>query len=357
MQAVFLSGLNVKDFRNFRKAAFDFAPSLNILVGPNGTGKTNLLEAIGYLSLARSFRYHADRELISWGCGGFELQGTVRRGNQNLQVGILYRPGHKELTIDGNTQRLLKLLGLFPTVTFGPDDVYLVKGPPALRRKFLDRELCQIDRSYAQYLLSYQRVLKQRNAVLKQVADGKVKIGDVDPWNVQLVTLALPIVERRKIFLERLNTLASHFYPRLAEKHSISLVYRPSLSEEEDGLDKIESYLEREVAVGTTLLGPHRDDFVFYLNGRHARHSASQGEQRSLVLVLKLAEVVYFSEVLGTRPCLLLDDVFSELDKRRQEILLNLISEGGQSFITTTELDFLPPELLDRGKILTFPLS
>lgn len=357
MQAAFLSELKLKDFRNFREAVFSFASSLNIIVGPNGTGKTNLLEAIGYLSLARSFRYHPDRELISWGCEGFELQGTVWRRRQKLQVDILYRPGHKELTIDGNHQRLLELLGLFPTVTFGPDDIYLVKGPPALRRKFLDRELCQIDRTYAEHLLAYHRVLKQRNAILKQVADGKVKVTDVEPWNIQLITLALPIMERRKILLERLNTLASYYYPRIDEKQNISLVYRPSFPGGEDRLDKIGLYLEKEVAAGATLWGPHRDDFVFYLNGRHARHSASQGEQRSLVLVLKLAEVVYLSEVLGVRPCLLLDDVFSELDKRRQELLIKLLSEGGQSFITTTELAFLPPEVLNRGKILTFPFN
>ncbi|MCG0277073.1 MAG: DNA replication/repair protein RecF [Thermanaeromonas sp.] len=357
MEAAFLSELRLKEFRNFREAAFQFSPGLNILVGPNGTGKTNLLEAIGYLSLARSFRYHADRELTTWGCTGFELTGTVRRGNGKVQVRIVYHPGRKELTINGTTQRILDLLGLFPTVTFGPDDVHLVKGPPALRRRFLDRELCQTDRSYAQYLISYHRVLKQRNAILKQVAEGKVKRGDVDPWNVQLVGLAQTIVERRKIFLERLNALACKLYFRLAEKQTISVVYRPSLPDGKDCLEQITERLEREVAAGATLWGPHRDDFDFYIDGRPARHAASQGEQRSLVLVLKLAEVVYFGEILGIRPCLLLDDVFSELDKRRQEVLLQLINEGGQSFITTTEVAFLPASLLNKGNILTFPLG
>ncbi|SMB88426.1 DNA replication and repair protein RecF [Thermanaeromonas toyohensis ToBE] len=355
MQAVFLSELVLKDFRNFREAQVSFAPGLNILVGPNGTGKTNLLEAIGYLSLARSFRYHPDRELRSWGCEEFRIQGTVWRGSQKLQVDILYRPGQKELMINGNRQRLLDLLGLFLTVTFGPDDLYLVKGPPALRRKFLDRELCQIDRAYAQHLWAYHRVLLQRNAILKQVAAGKVPVGDVDPWNVQLITLALPIMERRRSFLERLNTLASYFYAHLAPKQNVRLIYSPSLPLGEDCLSKLTSSLEKEVAAGATLWGPQRDDFVFYLNGRPARHSASQGEQRSLVLVLKLAEVVYFSEVLGIRPCLLLDDVFSELDKKRQELLLKLLSEEGQSFITTTELASLPQEIVNKGKILAFP--
>lgn len=353
MQAVFLAKISLHSFRNHYQKEFTFNRGLNILVGPNGAGKTNLLEAIAYLSIGRSFRYHQDKDLISLGSAGFRLHGLVYREQRKIEITLVYHPGKKELTINREPQRLLELLGIIPTITFSPDDLYLVKGSPAIRRQFLDREISQLDRSYCHSLLTYRRVLNQRNLLLRQIKAGQAREEELQPWDQQLVSSGIALVKKRGEVVEKWSVLARQFYASLVEKpENIYIYYRPSLKAEEDWFRALSLKRAKEIAQGSTLLGPHRDDFTFEIAGKEGRYFASQGEQRSLVLALKLAEVVYFTEVLRFRPVLLLDDVFSELDGKRKRALLNLINHGGQTFITTTDVAFLPAGSLDGGAII-----
>ncbi|MBE3580391.1 MAG: DNA replication/repair protein RecF [Thermoanaerobacteraceae bacterium] len=353
MQATLLTELALYNFRNYTERVFYFRPGLHLLTGPNGAGKTNLLEAIAYLSTGRSFRFHQDRDLVTLGRPGFRLRACLKKGNQGSEIDIVYDGGRKKLTINNSPHRLVDLLGLFPTVTFGPDDLYLVKGPPVIRRQFLDRELCQVDRSYCLHLLTYRRVLLQRNLLLKQIKGGQARADQLEPWDQQLVFCGLPLVEKRQEVLRRLEGLADQFYAVLAgASSSIALCYQPSLSPADDWLKRLAEKRDKEIIMGATLLGPHRDDFTFEVGGRSGRHYASQGEQRSLVLALKLAETVYFTQVLGFRPALLLDDVFSELDGNRRKALLKVVAGEGQAFITTTQVEDIPPEVREKAFIL-----
>lgn len=348
-----MSQIFLYSFRNHHQKEFTFNCGLNILVGPNGSGKTNLLEAIAYLAMGRSFRYHQDKDLISWGSPGFRLQGVVSREQRKIEITLVYHSGKKELTVNGTPHRLLELLGIIPAITFSPDDLYLVKGPPVIRRHFLDREISQLDRSYCHLLLTYRRILKQRNLLLRQIKAGQAREEELQPWDQQLVSSGLPLVKKRGEVLEKWSFLARQFYASLVERtENIRISYRPSLKAEEDWFRALSLRRAKEITAGSTLLGPHRDDFIFEIAGKEGRYFASQGEQRSLVLALKLAEVVYFTEVLKFRPLLLLDDVFSELDGRRQRTLLNLIKHGGQTFITTTDVAFLPAQALEGGAIV-----
>ncbi|MGB9661947.1 MAG: DNA replication/repair protein RecF [Moorellaceae bacterium] len=353
MQSLFLAQIALYNFRNYKQSQFEFHRGLNFLIGPNGAGKTNLMEAIAYLAYGRSFRYQQDRELINFNHTHFYLQGKLYRQGQWIELSLSYRPGNKELRINHAPQRLLNLLGTMPAVTFVPDDLYLVKGPPVVRRRFLDRQISQVDRSYCYTLLTYRRVLRQRNLLLRQIKAGRNKGEELDPWDLQLVAMGVPLVKKRREVLTRWSSVAGEYYEILASGQAkMSLIYQPSLKDEEDWLRALSRNREKEIAAGTTLWGPHRDDFAFQIQGRAGRHFASQGEQRSLVLALKIAEVVYFTEVLRFTPLLLLDDVFSELDARRQRALLNLVKDKGQIFISTTDSSLLPGEMVHTGAVI-----
>ncbi|MGI9952452.1 DNA replication/repair protein RecF [Moorellaceae bacterium AZ2] len=353
MQATLLTEMALYNFRSYSQRVFYFRPGLHVLTGPNGAGKTNLLEAIAYLSTGRSFRFHQDRDLVTFGQSGFRLHAYLSKGNHKIEIDIVYYRGRKKLTINRSAHRLVDLLGVFPTITFGPDDLYLVKGPPVIRRQFLDRQLCQVDRSYCQYLLTYRRVLLQRNLLLKQIRAGQARADQLEAWDHQLVSSGLPLVRKRHEVLGKLEGLVSHFYGMLAGgSPSISLCYQPSLSSGDDWFKVLAQKREKEIMTGATLFGPHRDDFTFEVGGRGGRNYASQGEQRSLVLALKLAETVYFTQVLHFRPALLLDDVFSELDGNRRRALLKVVGGEGQTFITTTQVEDIPPEVREKASVV-----
>ncbi|KUK12581.1 MAG: DNA replication and repair protein RecF [Moorella sp. 60_41] len=349
-----MTELCLHNFRNYRERVFYFGPGLHVITGPNGAGKTNLLEAIAYLSTGRSFRFHQDRDLVTVGHAAFRLRARLKEGNQGWEMEIIYHQGRKNLTINGNRHRVMDLLGLFPTVTFGPDDLYLVKGPPVIRRRFLDRELCQIDRSYCHHLMAYRRTLLQRNLLLKRIKKGEAGADQLEPWDHQLVAFGRPLVEKRQEVLDKLRVMADEFFRELAGgSSSLGLDYRPSVGPSEDWLKKLAEKRGKEIGAGASLLGPHRDDFTLAIGERSGRQYASQGEQRTLVLALKLAETAYFAEVLGFRPALLLDDVFSELDARRRRALIRVVAGEGQAFITTTQAEDIPPELGEKALVFS----
>ncbi|CEP67739.1 DNA-binding, RecF [Moorella glycerini] len=351
MPVISLRQLQLTNFRSYRELTWHCQPGLNIIQGPNAAGKTNLLEAVGYLSFARSLRQQQDQQVVSWGENSFQVKGFCNASQENLELAIIYQQNHKELTINGQQHRLVDLLGILPVIYFGPDDLLLLKGAPVYRRQFLDREISILDRLYCHSLQSYRRLLLQRNRLLREIKAGRGKGQDLEPWNIQLVSTGLAIIQRRRAFLQALEPLAAAIYQSMDAREQLTLTYRPSVSDGEEWLAKINAGQEREIQAGLSLWGPHRDDFSFFIGDYEARFFASQGQQRSAVLALKIAEARIFMQVLGKRPILLLDDVFSELDSKRQQALLELLATAGQTFLTTTELTRLPASLLEQATL------
>ncbi|WP_258361111.1 DNA replication/repair protein RecF [Moorella sulfitireducens] len=351
MPAIRLRRLQLTNFRCYRELNWQCQPGLNIIQGPNGAGKTNLLEAIGYLSFARSLRQQQDQHLATWGENSFQIKGYCGSGQENIELAIIYHEAHKKLTINGQHHRLVDLLGILPVIYFGPDDLLLLKGAPVYRRNFLDRELSILDRLYCHNLQSYRRLLLQRNRLLRDIKAGRGKEQELEPWNIQLVSTGVAIIRKRQSFIQSIEPLAAEIYSKMGGLEGLSLTYRSSVRDYEDWLAKIAAGQEREIQAGLSLWGPHRDDLSFYIGEHEARFFASQGQQRSAVLALKIAEAGIFTQFLGKKPILLLDDVFSELDGKHQQALLALLASGGQTFLTTADIEKLPSGLMEQASL------
>ncbi|OIQ10189.1 DNA replication/repair protein RecF [Neomoorella thermoacetica] len=351
MPALSLQQLQLINFRSYKCLTWDCRPGLNIIFGPNAAGKTNLLEAIGYLALARSFRQQQDQQLLTWGASSFQVRGLCHSNGEKIELVINYQQHNKRLTINGNRNRLIELLGIFPVIYFGPDDLHLLKGGPAYRRHFLDREISMGDRLYCRNLQDYRRILFQRNLLLRAIKAGRGKEGELEPWDIQLLTTGKAIREKRSCFLQSLAPRVAATYRDMAGGEELALIYRPGVASQEEWAERLKVGREREVQAGMTLWGPHRDDFTFTLDGHEARYFASQGQQRAIVLALKLAEARYYRELLHVMPVLLLDDVFSELDEAHQGALLELLAGADQAFLTTTEVGLLPARLIQRSHL------
>ena len=212
MPAIELQQLQLTNFRSYHQLTWECQPRLNIIQGPNAAGKTNLLEAIGYLAFVRSFRQQQDQKIATWGTSSFKIKGFCYRNKQLLEIVIIYQNRNKVLTINGNRSRLIELLGIFPVIFFGPDDLYLVKGSPIYRRQYLDREISIIDRLYCQKLQSYRRILIQRNNLLRNIKYGQCKVQELEPWDWQLLTTGMSIIQKRSQFLQALAPLAEIIY-------------------------------------------------------------------------------------------------------------------------------------------------
>ncbi|MBD3308050.1 DNA replication/repair protein RecF [candidate division KSB3 bacterium] len=382
---MYLKAIEVSHFRSFAARQFELSSGLNVLLGPNASGKTNLLEAIHVLSNLRSFRTPALKELIQWGTSEGFLRGEVHAAERvasgfskttTLAVGI--KPHTRIPLINSKPCRSSKdYLPLLPTTTFVPDDLSLVKGAPASRRYFLDRGTFLFYPSYWGMLTDYNRLLQQKNALLrKRLAkekDGSETGLDASGkesftvWNAQLQILGSQIILRRMQFLQRLQRYVKTIYAQwLGSRETLDLHYKSSIGsvseivgvgsnvegwEHEDIYQSIQQLYDqaihriaaREYRVGTTLVGAHRDDIDIKLSGKSLRSYGSQGQQRTAVLALKLAEVSLYFEQYAEYPVLLLDDVTSELDEQRNMALFEYLDSGMQVFISTTHaLDLSP---------------
>ncbi|MCS7154634.1 MAG: DNA replication and repair protein RecF [Bacteroidota bacterium] len=351
-----LNRLRLRHFRAHRDAEFLFGPVLNVLVGPNGRGKTNVLEAIHVLCLSRSFLGLEDRHLVQFGRPFFELEGFLE-SDQGLAwtIRVFYEPesGKRFWLNQAPLERAADLVGRFPVVVLAPQDRDLTAGGPETRRRFLDNVISQASPLYLEDLLAYRRALRQRNALLWKHRQERQSawLEVLEPWNYALVHYGSRLLWRRMRFLEAFQDLLRRAYEEVAEvSEEPRLVYRPSfevapvagpeaIAERFHEALKEAWPLERRRA--RTLVGPHLDEVVFYLDGVELRRYASQGQHRSFVLALKWAQYAYLQEVLMERPLLLLDDVLSDLDARRAQAFLEVLRSGrfGQVFLTTTEAD------------------
>lgn len=350
-----LKELTLRDWRNYDSTTIALHPTLNVFLGPNGQGKTNLLESIFYLCYGKNFRGNKDRELVHWNRQFFRLEALFALDETS-------RTHHLEIYYDAVRRKAVKLNGVrygrlrtlpvrLAAVLFTPDDLGIIKGGPAERRRFIDRELEALFADYEQTRHSYERVLSQRGELLRDIRRRRAEREQLVPWNLQLVELGVRMIRRRLDLLAFLVPQARRVHAFLTgEKGSFNVTYQSSLGQvlhENDAVMKTH-FLERlaeveaeEIARGQSLLGPHRDDLIFYENGIDLRTYGSQGQQRTAILSMKMAAIDAYEQHLGTKPLLLLDDVMSELDFDRQRAVMEIvIKKQIQTFITGTGLDF-----------------
>ena len=299
--------LNLSDFRNFSKQSFEFSEGINVINALNASGKTNILEAIFMLSLGKSFKTRKIDECIKYG------ENIGRVSTDGLEVVITKDVAgwpKKRLLVNGVPRRLVDFAGNIKTVLFAPQDLELITDGPSLRRNFLDNVLCITDREYRRSLLSYEKGVRQRNRLLLQIRDNNAARSGLLFWNQLLIKNGDVISNARRNLIEYINNLSK-----------CNLEYDPSSISEA----RIEQYKDAEVASATTLVGPHRDDFIFLKDDRNIASFGSRGQQRMEVLYLKLAELSYIEEKTNVKPILLLDDIFSELDHKHREIVMEAV--------------------------------
>ena len=364
-----IKSLKLLYFRNYLSMNIEVHPSLNVLVGNNANGKTNIIESIFCLALGKSYRTKSDSECIMFGETATAMSCIVNKNNRELDIMLGINNKGKSAKIAGiKKTKLTDFVGELNVVLFSPEDLQIVKGSPALRREFMNREFYQFSRIYHKYYLMYQHLLKQRNSYLKDMRKNpkdEMSLAYLETLTSQLAKVALYITKERVSFVQDISKLTyknmlniSNGQETLKIKYKSSVLDALNISEIND-----ESFTEEnltkvmmkksfdDIMRGSTKIGPQHDDLEFYINDLDAKMYASQGQQRSIVLSLKLAEINYLKEKTGTYPVLLLDDVLSELDKNRQLKLLDAINENVQTFITTPSISDIKEDLLKKAKV------
>ncbi len=373
-----VSRLDLFDFRNYSHQQIEPAEGLNLLVGPNAQGKSNLLESMYALATTKSIRAGRDYEMVRFGAEAARIVAQVSRekqgdvelemaiGAQNVQGGPTTE--RKIVKINrGKQGRVTEIIGNFNAVLFSSADLDIVRGEPEERRRFLNYEIAQVSPRYVLALSAYKRALEQRNRLLKDVRWGHVGIDSLDAWTAQIVDHGAKLMERRRAYLENLSAHASDVHHALTEgRETLTVEYGPSFTLPPDAVTESEVARAFEAALlavrrdemqrGSTLLGPQRDDLCFRVgpdkdNTIDVKTFGSQGQQRTVALSLRLAERRLIEEMVGEPPVVLLDDVLSDLDEFRRAQIFALALGGGQTFLTVTDLAALPPEAIARAQV------
>ncbi len=332
--------VRLSDFRNFKSKLFEFSEKITVVIGPNASGKTNILESLFLLSTAKSFKARTEEEMIRYEkdlgrvkgklASGMVLETVLTRGLLDIGSDHPEKVARKKLLVNGVPKRLIDFSGNFKIVLFGPWDLDLVTESPSLRRKFLDTVLSQVDREYRRSVLSYEKGLRQRNRLLFRIREEGLSRSQLSFWNQLLIKNGDYISGKRNEFIEFANSQAP------LDGQKFRLEYDKSVIS--DG--RLEQYAEEEVSAATTLVGPHRDDFIFIEGKRNLSSYGSRGEQRMGVLWLKIAELNFIEDKTSERPTLLLDDIFSELDHEHREVVMKL-AKSQQTIITTADEHFI----------------
>jgi DNA replication and repair protein RecF len=375
---MYLESLNLRHFRNYSEQQVSFTAAKTIVLGDNAQGKSNLIEAVEILSALKSHRTSRDRELIQSTETSAQIIGNLDRlATGNIELSITLRAnGRRTVALNGLAQRRqLDFLGKLNMVQFSSLDLDLVRGGPDCRRTWIDGLLIQLEPIYAHILQQYNQILRQRNARIKTIKaaqqDGRsIAIDDLAMWDAQLAVAGSRVIRRRDRVIQRLLPFAKHWHEAISGNvEQLEITYRPNVAIpdvaiEADAnasspeaiqsafLDQIKEKRTIELYQGTSLVGPHRDDIEFTVNETAARQYGSQGQQRTLVLALKLAELKLIEDVIGEPPILLLDDVLAELDLHRQNQLLDAIQDRFQTLITTTHLGSFDAQWLNSAQIL-----
>ncbi len=338
-----VESIELQNYRNYEQLHMDFSPGTNLLYGDNAQGKTNVLEAVYVCCTARSHRGSKDREIIRFNSEEAHIKLYVRKKDVPYRIDMhLKKNKAKGAAVNGvPIRKASELFGILNVVFFSPEDLNIIKNGPTERRRFVDMELCQLNRLYVHELIQYNKVLQQRNKLLKELIFHPEYENTLDVWDMQLFQYGKQVIRYRQEFIEQLNRIIFDIHKKLSGgKESLEVLYEPNVK-----TDQMEAAIQKnrelDLKLKTTTVGPHRDDLNFTVNGIDIRKFGSQGQQRTAALSLKLAEIELVKYITKDYPVLLLDDVLSELDGSRQEHLLEGIDHV-QTMITCTGLeDFL----------------
>lgn len=338
-----INRLELNNFRNYTYTKTEFNDGLNFIVGSNAQGKTNMLESIYLLSVGKSPKNSKEKQLIRFNQtkAKVAVSFNTSAGNKTIEM-YLDKSDKKSIKVNNlNILKLTELVGTLSVVYFSPDELKLIKEVPEDRRSFLDISISQFDKTYLYNLMKYNRILKMRNQILKSFDSPESKIEQLKLFTPQLIETAERIIEKRLNFIEKINNIAKNIHKTITLTENLDISYsyslKDNLSIKEDLQLNFEKAVEKEIELGYTTIGPHRDDIIFKINNMDTKHFASQGQQRTVALVVKLSLMEVIKEEIGEYPILLLDDVLSELDQDRQDRLLNLTTKY-QTFISCTAI-------------------
>jgi DNA replication and repair protein RecF len=361
--------INIKSLRNHSHTRLDFSPSMNIFYGLNGAGKTTILEAISMSSLTKSFTIYGDDHLIKFDFEGFTINAELERdrGTEfSLTISKLKRNKKCINSSFQDNMRPKDVIGLIPIIILSPDAKDITFGSPENRRKFIDSTISQVSSIYLDDLYRYNKVLKQRNNLLKKVERiDEFDNSELKLWTEQLINIAVRLIKKRAMFIEEIKPSFVKYYSTISDKREdVSLNYKPngikkqniSDLERDDLLQLLTEYSEQKKEIEfrrqTTMFGPHKDELELYINEHLVRDTASQGQHKSVLISLKLSEFDYIRELHNEIPIVLLDDIFSELDEKRIKLVLEVINNNlAQAFVTITELDKIKRILNDKEDV------
>ena len=364
-----IKSIKLTNFRSHTDYIIDFS-DVTILIGPNGVGKTNVVEAVWLLSSGRSWRTGHDTELIRWDKDFARLTANIEKvtprghlepqsGERAINIELYwssktasdFAASTKQLKVNGTKKRLIDLLGIMPCVLFSPESIEMLDGAPAARRRFLDIMLSEMDRSYAVALGDYNKILKERNKLLLAINQKRSKEDELEFWDEKLAEAGIVIVKKRQAAIKFFNIHLAEAYNELSgKKEKMSLRYKETVPAERFA-ETLFSHHERDIAATNTIVGPHRDDWTALLASRDITTFGSRGEFRTAILALVMAQLRYIEQETKEKPILLLDDIFSELDAARRAHLAKIVTNQ-QTIITTTDLDHIEPELRKKAKII-----
>ncbi len=343
-----LSEIQLTDFRSYQRFSLEEIDDLTILFGPNAAGKTNIIEAIQMVTALSSFRKASVEQMIRQGCSTGRIRTTITDGHRLLDLDLILEDGRRMYQLNGKEKNIHALKGLAPSITFSPDDLEMVKGPDGVRRDEVDHIGSQVNANYYQLIRDFRKTLKHRNRLLKEEAQDTL----LDSLTDLYMKVAMQLTAYRRALLERMTPQICKAYERVSDDETLSVEYELSWEGHDDIAAALTQVREYERERKQTVVGPHRDHIRFKINGMDAGAFASQGQQRSIVLAVKMAEVQLIEEMLDQKPILLLDDVMSELDIRRRNALVDRLLPNTQTFITTANLDYFSEDILDRARIV-----
>ena len=357
-----ISKINLINFRNYSKLSFSLGENMNIFVGDNAQGKTNILEAIVILALTKSHRVGVNPNIIMFDKSKCKISGSIKKDRLITKLSVEITNDTKKLTVNNNViRKVADYISNLNVIIFTPDDIEIIKGSPNIRRNLLNIQLCQL---YTDYLIKYNeynKLLKTRNEYLKILFNNS--LGDVNYLDIitdKLIDKAIYIYQKRKEYIDLVNLNINNYYNKISDFGNITVKYIPNLTFDDYEYETIRKKLKhtfkknymKELNYGMTLYGPHRDDFYFDYLGNDLKYFGSQGQQKLAILSFKLAEISIFNDISGTLPVLLLDDIFSELDIKKRNKLLKIVSDYNiQSILTTTDLKNINKKYVENAYV------
>ena len=353
--------LKLTNFRNYSSLDLDFNQNVNIIIGDNGKGKTNILESIYVLSLTKSNRFGLEENLIKFDEEIAKIEGLIRKDDLIKKQEVQITKRKKQIFINNKEMhRMRDYISNFCVISFTPEDLEIVKGSPNIRRNMINIDISQLQNSYISYLNEYNQIIKIRNEYLKKMnLDGNTDIRYLEVVNQGMIEKGIKIYEYRYNFFKKINEILPKVFKKLSNIDNLEIKYETNVDLDDFDLEKIKKSYENkikknfkvELMQGVTLIGPHRDDFSFVLKEKDMKSFASQGQQRLAIIALKIAEIYLFKEEKGEYPVLLLDDIFSEIDTKKRNKIIGFLLKDIQSIITTTDINDIEEKLIEKATI------